>query len=196
MNKYISWIVELLKVISLILILGLSMSACGAGNIKWKEEVQLTDGRIIVVEREAIYAGGGDEWASNRAGSKIKEDIIRFANPDESGKFIGWRSMKLSPQTYPEIPLVLDIIAGQPVLFSLVAISSGCEVYSKYVYQNGKWHEELLTEIFEPKKTNLLFGTQRDLPKLLSLDEKDKRNDGSGYRKALKQIGPTAKVCG
>ncbi len=172
------------------------MSACSGGSEKWKEEVQLSDGRIIVVERESIYVGGGDEWASNRGGGKLDEERIRFASPDGSGKIVEWRSTKKDFQTYPEVPLVFDLPAGQPTVFSLVAISSGCEVYSKYVYRNGAWVEEPLPEQFGQLTTNLLFGSQRDLPKRLTLAEKNERNTVTHYRQALKQIGPTRKVCG
>lgn len=181
--------------LGLILMMGASMSAC-SGSEKWKEEVQLSDGRVVVVEREMVREGGGDEWASNRSGTKPKEYRIRFPHPDRPGEVIEWRSTKKSPQTWPEVPLVLDLEAAQPVVFSLVAISSGCEVYSKYVYRNGVWTEEPLPEQFEQHATNLLFGSQRDLPALLNLQEKLKRNDGVGYRKALKQAGPKLKVCG
>lgn len=182
------------KTIGLMLALGVSMSACGSGTEKWKEEVQLSDGRLIVVERELVREGGGDEWAFNRSGTKPKEYRIRFQYPDGSGKMVEWRSTKISPQTWPEVPLVFDVSAGQPIVFSLVAISSGWEVYSKYVYQNGLWAEEPLPEQFEQRTTNLLFGTKKDLPALVNLEEKRKRNDGVGYRKAVKQIGPTRKV--
>lgn len=180
-----------------LVVLGGGMSACtGTSDIDWKEEVRLNDGRIIVVEREAIYVGGGDEWAFNRGGGKINEERIQFPSPDGSGKTIEWRSTKKSPGTYPEIPLLLDMPVGQPTVFSLVAISNGCEVYSKYVYQQGTWVEEPLSEQFRQQTTNLLFGSQRDLPELLTLAEKNKRNSGDGYRQALKQIGPNRKVCG
>lgn len=49
-----------------ILIMGTSMNAFGflgfATTEKWKEEVQLSDGRVIVVERETLRerGGGGD----------------------------------------------------------------------------------------------------------------------------------------
>lgn len=167
----------------------------GFGGTAWKEEVQLSDKRIIVVEREMPTARGGDEWAINRSGSRPKEYRIRFEYPAGSGKMIEWVSIKKSPQTWPEVPLIFDIKAAQPMVFSLVAISSGCEVYSKYVYRNGVWIEETLPEKLEQQTTNLLFGSQRDLPSLLNLEEKHKRN-GEIYRKALKQVGPARKVCG
>ena len=184
------------QTIGLALILATNMAACGAGSETWKEEVQLSDGRVIVVERELIRERGGDEWASNRSGSKPKEYRIQFAYPDDSGKLIEWHSTKIDFQTWPEIPLVFDMKSAQPIIFSLVAISSGCEVYSKYVYKNGIWGEEPLPERFEQRATNLLFASKKDLPALLGLAEKNKRNDAIGHRKALKQIGPDRKVCG
>lgn len=184
------------KAIGLILTLGVSMSACVASSKNWKEEVQFSDGKTIIVERDAIYEGGGDEWAFNRSGSKLKEYRIRFSYPDGSGKIIEWRTTKLDSQTWPEVPLIFDMESGQPVVFTLIAISLGCEVYSRYVYRNGAWIEEMLPEQFERRTTNLLFGSQKDIPTLVNLEEKRRRNSASGYRQALKQVGPMLKVCG
>lgn len=190
------WLLKAFKTIGLALILGVSLTACGAGNIEWKEEVQLSDGNVIVVERAAIYEAGGDEWASNRSGSKINEYRIRFEYPTGSGKLVEWHSTKKDMQTYPEVPLVIDMVSSQPTIYTLIAISAGCEVYSKYVYQSGKWKEEILPKKFEQHTTNLLFGSKRDLPQFLNLQEKYKRNNGPGYRKAVKYVGPDIKICG
>ena len=184
----------------LALIFGVSMNTNAGwfgfgGTESWNEEVQLSDGRIIVVERETARERGGDEWASNRSGSKPKEYRIRFSHPDGSGQQVEWRTQKQF-ETWPEIPLVLDVESGKPIVFSLVAISIGCEIYSKYVYQGGAWIEQSLPEQSGIHETNLLFGSGKDMPKFLSLEEKRKRNSGSGYRRALKQVGPTRKVCG
>lgn len=178
----------------------ISMSACagifGSDGESWKEEVKLSDGRVIVIERETIREAGGDEWASNRGGTKPKEYKLWFADPDGSGKMIEWRSAKVSPKTWPEVPLVFDLISNKPTVFSLVAISVGCEVYSKYVYKNNEWIEESLPESFDSHETNLLFGSKRDIPALVTLGEKRNRNDGAGYGRELKQVGPVRKVCG
>jgi hypothetical protein len=190
------WILKAFITIGLALILGASLTACGAGKTSWKEEVQLNDGKFIVVERDAIYVSGGAEWASNSSGSKINEYRIRFEYPAGSGKLLEWSSIKKSPRTYPEIPLIFDILSGQPTVFSLVAISNACEVYSKYIYKNGAWVEERLPEQFEQHLTNLLFASKKNLPELLKLVEKNKRNDDIGHRKALYQAGPNLKVCG
>ena len=181
--------------IGLILTLGVSMNACGSGSNNWKEEVQLSDGRVIVVERETIREAGGDEWASNRSGSKPKEYRIRFAYPEASGKTIEWRSKKMSPQTWPEVPLVFDITLGKPTIFSLVAISIGCKVFSKYVYQNGAWIEEPLTEQFAQGTTNLLIFDDKDMHPFINLETKRKKNADS-HTQGFRQAGPARKVCG
>ena len=72
--------------LGLLLMVGLSMTACGASSEKWKEEVQLSDGKVIVVERELIREGGGDEWANNRSLSKPKEYRIQFSDSNDSKK--------------------------------------------------------------------------------------------------------------
>lgn len=189
-----NWLLKVFKATGLALIMGVSMTACGAGSIKWKEEVQLSDGKVIVVERETIYESGGAEWASNSSGMKAKEDRIRFEYPAGSGRWVEWHTIKVDNGRWPEIPLILDVKENQPFVFSLVATSNCCEVYSKYVYKNGIWIEEPLPELFEQHTTNLLFASQKNLPPLLKLAEKNKRNDDIGHRKALYQAGPNRKV--
>ena len=183
------------KTMGLMLALGISMTACSYGSDKWQEEVKLSDGRIIVINRKTIYEGGGDEWAINRSGSKPKEYRIQFADPDGSGKMIEWRSTK-AWRTWPEDPLVFDIESGNPVIFSWVGSTEpDCAVYLKYVYKNDEWIEEPLPEKFKPHTTNLFFGNANDLPKFMNLKVKKKRNSGYGTR-WLYQVGPNRKVCG
>jgi len=187
--KYGLW--RALKTIGVALVLGMSMSACSES---WKEEVPLSDGRVIIVERKKINEAGGDEWAFNRSGSKPKEYRMRFDDPGGSGKVIEWRSIRISPQTWPEVPLVLDMVDGKPTVFTLLG-NYGCEEFFKYVYENGAWASEPLPDKFEKHKTNLLFGEKKNLPGFVDLEEKRKRNGGM-YRDTLKQVGPVRKVCG
>ena len=195
--KYTKGILGLLVAI---LIMGTSMNAFGflgfGGSEKWKEEVQLSDGRIIVVERETLREGGGGEWASNRSGTKPKEHRIRLAYPEGSGKMIEWRSTKKSPATWPEFPLILDLESGQPIVFTSVGIGARCEVYSKYTYRNGAWNEELLSERFAERMTNLFLRNGVDMPKFVDLETKRKGNAEIGYRRSIRQVGPARQVCG
>lgn len=189
------WLKQIVK-FGMLVMMGVSMSACGSGSEKWKEEVQLSDGRIIVIARETIHERGGDEWASNRSGSKPKERRIRFAHPDRAEQMIEWHSTKLDSQTWPEKPLILDVAAEQPIVYSLVSISSGCEIYSKYVYRSDAWVEEPLPEKFELRITNLFIRDGVDMPSFVNIETKRNANSSFDYRRSLKQVGPTRKVCG
>lgn len=179
----------------LILMMGVSMSAC-SGEQKWKEEVQLSDGKLIVVERELILESGGDEWVLNRSGSKPKEYRVRLEHPAGSGKIIEWRSTKQDMQTWPEKPLILDLEGGQPILFSIVAIDIACEVYSKYAYRNGLWSEEALPLVFEMQNTNLFIKAGVDMPGFVNFETKRKINSSVDFRRSLKQVGPKKIICG
>ncbi len=191
---------NLLLLFSILVLGAASMNLSGCmrfgGTEKWKEEVQLSDGRVIVVERETIREGGGDEIVANPSGTKPKEYRIRFADPGGSGQQIEWRSTKKDEQTWPEIPLILDIEDGKSVVYTILPINSVCEIYLKYVYQNGSWIEEELPDEFESRKTNLYLRDGIDMPKFVNLETKKKENEDLGYRPSIRQVGPKRKVCG
>jgi hypothetical protein len=167
----------------------------GSSEFKWKEEVMLSSGKVVVIERVTASERGGNEWASNRGGFKPREYRLRIPYPSAVGEWIEWKTRK-EFATWPEVPLVLDIVAGKVTIFSLVAISNGCEVYSKYVYEMDSWVEEMLPEQFVATPTNLLVGDSKDLPRLVRISEKVQRNSSKGYRRALMRVGPSRKVCG
>lgn len=176
-----------------LMLLGGSMSACSGGSAKWKEEVQLSDGRIIVVERETFRDRGGDEWASNRSGSKPKEYRIWFSYPDGSGKVVEWRSIK-ETETWPEVPLILDVQEGRPIVFSSVSTSGGGHIYSKYVYQNSAWIEEQLPETFPRRAKNLLIFDPVDMPEFVNLKTKHEFDDDNMRAVGMRgyaHVGPT-----
>ena len=187
-------------IITILIFIGVTnMNAAGFlgfGNTeKWKEEVKLSDGRIIVVERKIVNESGGGEWASNRSGLKPKDYYIWF-DIDGSGKTIEWHTIKKSPRTYPEIPLVIDLENGQPVIYTLVGVRPACEAYNKYAYRNGVWVEEILPEKFEPRARNLFVRGKDDIPKFINLEMKRKINESGHSRQPVMQVGPTREICG
>jgi hypothetical protein len=161
------------------------------GTNKWQEEVKLSDGRIIVVERQTLTERGGDEWAANRAGTKTKEHRIVFQNPDHPGKTVEWRSTKTDARKYPEKPLILDLEAGEPVVFTILANSKTTQEYSKYLYRNGSWIEEKLPDEFEKRNTNLYLPVGKGL---IDLETKRLGNAQTGYDLNLREVGPKRKV--
>lgn len=179
--------------LGLILMMGVSLSACSSDQ-KWKEEVKLSDGRVIVVERELLTESGGDEWALNRSGSKPKEYQIRFEHPTGSGKTIEWHSRKKSPNKYPEIPLVLDVESGRAVIFSSVFSYGGCQVYSEYIFNNGTWVEEILPPEFVKRTTNLQILNNKEGLSFINLEHKRKKNSDARAQD-YKQVGPKHPYC-
>ena len=165
------------------------------GTEKWKEEVQLSDGRVVLVERETLHERGGGEIVFNRSGTKPKERRIRFAHPNGSGKIVEWVSTK-SYRTWPEKPLFFDFESGCPVVYASVGFRTLCEMYSKYIYRDGIWHEEMLPETFEKRTTNLFIRDGVNMPKFVDLEIKRKGNAEVGYSRSLKQVGPTRQICG
>lgn len=182
--------------ICLLLAIGVSLNAYGSSTEKWGEEVQLSDGRTIVVEREIILERGGDEWAHNRSGKKPREYRIRFPAPDGAGQTIEWKSIKKTPNGWPENALVLDVESGQAIVYASVYITDGCEVYLKYRYQDGVWIEDPLPEKFGQRATNLLIRAGVNMPKFVTLQEKRLANKEPNYRPSIRNVGPRRQVCG
>jgi len=187
---------NLFKVVTAVssgMILTISLTACGAGSEKWKEEVQLSDGKVIVVERELVLERGGDEWAANRRGVKPKERHIRFADTNGSGKLVEWRSVKKDISTRPEIPLILDVMTGQWVIFSTIPKPNGCLMYNKYIYKNGVWVEEKLPPTFEQRATNLYLFQNEGLSHIDLNKKRENIDDIRNHR--LVQVGPSHPNC-
>lgn len=163
---------------------------------RWTEEVQLSDGSVIVVSRETIREGGGDEIVSNPSGSKPKTYRLYFKNPDESGKEIEWHSIK-KEGTWPEIPLILDREAGAFVVFSTLGGVGGCLDYFKYLYRNNVWIEEALPirpALFPERKTNLLISDYKGMPSHITQPIKNKEN--TDVRKMdFIRVGPKRPSC-
>ena len=178
-------------------VLIVSVTACSK-TVTWTEEVELSNGQTIFIERETKHRPGGVEWVRG-SGWKPEQYIIRFQYPPGLGHMIEWRSTKISPATYPEFPLLLDTEPKKdiPFLVSIHWPKDGCFEYVRYVAREGSWVEDPLLAEFEPIPANLILGAAGlDLPKKVTLELKRRVNADIGYRKRLKQIGPKQSACG
>jgi hypothetical protein len=174
--------------IIMLLLIPIFFSGCAATE-RWREEVQLGDGRIIIIERELLREGGGDEIAVNRSGTKPKEHRLRFAHPDKPTQEAEWRSTKFYKGSWPEKPLFLDLESGKLTVFAEVGIGPAEAMYSKYVFRNGSWQEEKLPDIFPARNPNLYMKTGSDMPSYVDLEKKSK-DPHRYHRRSLKLIGP------
>lgn len=170
----------------------ISLCGCFAGTERWREEVQLDDGRVITIEREILYERGGGEIVSNPSGTKPKEYRLYFTLPDQPEKVIEWRGKKLFDGSWPEFPLLLDIEADQPIVFTSVGIGPREAMYSKYVFQNDIWREEELPETFPERASNLFLKIGIDMPGYVDLETK--RKAYRSYRRVSKKVGPKLRV--
>lgn len=142
----------------MILTMGASMSACAglSGHSKrWKEEVQLHDGRVIVVERSFNL---GDYSAPGSLERPALDETLTFALPG-ANKEIVWKTEFRNDVPEPNSlgPLLLDIVDGAPYLATSPA---GCIAYNKwgrpnppyilFKYINDEWKRIPLEE-FPPK---------------------------------------------
>ena len=121
-----------LSLAPLVLIVLLSLTACatqsgGIGHtMRWKEEVKLYDGQVIVVER--LYNLGGYLAIESHNRSPLDETLT-FTLPD-SGKAIVWKTeFNDSPEPNSLGPLLLDVVDGIPYLATSPA---GCIAYNKW----------------------------------------------------------------
>ena len=140
--------------LGLLLMLGVSMSAGAAlfGHTKgWKEEVQLHDGRVLLIERSFNLGGYPTLDARER---RLLDETITFTLPESDQKVV-WKTD--FDNTVPEPnslgPLLLDIVSGVPYLATSPA---GCIAYNKwgrpnppyilFKYVNDAWRQIPLKE--------------------------------------------------
>jgi hypothetical protein len=163
-------LLRVFKTIGLILILGVSMSACagflGFGGTSWNEEVLLHDGSKIIVERSQLREGGHELGS----GPPIKEHAITFIPPGAS-KTITWKDEFTEDIGHANFTLLaLHILNGVPYI---VTTPDLCVAYNKwgrpnppYVFfkhDGNAWQRIQLSEFpAEFKEINLVVNAYRE----------------------------------
>ena len=122
-------LVRLVTIISLVLILGVSMSAYGFGGDSWKEEVLLHDGSKMIVARSQTY-GGYSEPASRER--QLVEEVWEFTIPGTEPRVIWKSNWGRNIQDNLNL-LVLGFLGNTPY----IATSTGlCHAYNKWKRPN------------------------------------------------------------
>lgn len=149
--------------LGLLLMMGVSMSACGSGTETWKEEVLLHDGSKIIVKRSQTF-GGRHEFGQS---PPIKEHSVTFT-PAGSNKPITWKSEFSKDIGHANFGLLaLDIVNG---VAYVVARPTGCLSYNKwgrpsppyvfFKYVDEQWKQIALAELpAEIKQSNVVIDT-------------------------------------
>src|SRR5574340_506115 len=154
----------LITKLGLLLMMGMSMSACSATS--WKEEVLLHDGSKVVVKR-TVERGGRHE-IGQRAGAT--NETLSFTLPG-TGQAVTWEdkfSEDIGSSNFNL--LMLEILDGTAYL---VASPMGCLSYNKwgrpnppyvvFKYQGNEWQRIALHELpAELKIPNLVISSPDD----------------------------------
>lgn len=167
------WLTQITK-LGLLLMMAVSMNTeaglFGRSN-GWKEEVQIHDGSILVVERTYKLA---DYLIPGSSEPPAQDENLAFTLPG-SNKRISWKTDYRNdlPEPNSLTPLLLDIVGGIPYLATSPA---GCISYNKwgrpnppyilFKYENEKW-ERIPLEAFPPELTraNLMSRPSSDMLK-------------------------------
>lgn len=156
------WLKQIAK-LGMILMMGVSISA-NAATMSWKEEAQLHDGGILVVER--FYNLGGYPTLDSRERAALDETVT-FSLP-ATGKEITWKTdfRDSQPEQNSLNLLLLDVVKGVPYIATYPA---GCIAYNKwgrpnppyilFKYEGDEWKQIPLAEFpAELTKTNVIVG--------------------------------------
>lgn len=201
------WLKRITK-FGLILMMGVSMSADAGlfGRSKgWKEEVQLHDGRVLLIERSFNLGGYPTLDARER---RLLDETITFTLPESDQKVV-WKTDfdNTVPKPNSLGPLLLDIVGDVPYLATSPA---GCIAYNKwgrpnppyilFKYVNAAWQQiplkEFPAELVQANLMNMPASDQLK-PYYNVAAVKAKRADGniSDYAKTiLREAFPQARI--
>ena len=168
------------------------LAACGReSTFEWKEEVQLQDGRVIVVTQKRRYERVYD---GNSTGDITRESWLTFSLPESENKVVVWNE-KLKPR-------ILNIDQGKIYVVGWPPTSREFDLYGKvkpgwicFVLSDGKWERISLNQV--PKTiwgTNLLLGgkPKNDLTFISLIQKKSKEMNGDHrYDSDTKYINPS-----
>ena len=166
-NRHV--LLGLVTTISLVLTLGVSMSAdaglFGFGGTSWEEEVLLHDGSKLIVKRSQTR-GGRHEIGQE---VPINAHKISFTLPGAHEAIMWETTIGLGANDSSLGLLALDVVKGVPYI---VTSTYGCHAYNKwgrpnppYVFfkYDGKTWQRILLEEFpaEIKEANVVNGIQK-----------------------------------
>jgi hypothetical protein len=149
-------------------------------SAEWREEVQLSDGRVIEITQQRQY----EETYDGHGRSNIVRDAwIRFRLPETGFKEVVWHEQLIGMR--------FDVVDGKPFIVAYPATGREFDRYGKpipaylgFIYEHDQWHRVPFSEIPESQYDFNLVA-DRILPDgmtRLSLTEKNsKKFNGSSY---------------
>lgn len=149
------------KITVVFLVLLPILGACDS-TFKWKEEIRLHDGRLIVVDRVDVLGG----WHEPGQSASEKKRTIVFSDPDDKKK--KYTHALTGSSNY----LVLDFLNGVPWMVVLVGPFSHdtkCPVgsYEAITWREGRWASVSYSDL--PKNisiVNMAYSYAPDQPEM------------------------------
>jgi hypothetical protein len=115
-----------------------SLSACArASTVKWKEDVRLLDGRVIVVTQEK-RCEGGDYKAKTNATCLAREAWVTIRLPEFSSKEIVWHE-SLDPMVINVYEGRLYIVGSPPTGVEFRKYGATNPPYFGFVWDTQAW---------------------------------------------------------
>jgi len=158
---------------------------------EWQEEVQLNDGRVIVVTQKKRCEGAytGNEYVQCIA----REAWLTINLPEFSDKPIVWHE-KLKPTVLNIHNKVLYIVARFPTEREFKFYGEPQPPYIGYIWKGDSWQRIPFVDIPEEiYNTNMLIeGIPPEEVRYLSLEKKNSKkfNGNNTYPKYIKKIDP------
>jgi hypothetical protein len=182
--------VKLLKIL-LFALLAIQAAGCSK-TVQWEEDVQLNDGRIIVVTQKK-RCEGGDFVAKNGASCVAREAWLTIRLPEFSDKDIVWHE-SLDPMVLNVHQGRLFLVARPPHMLEFRAYGATNPPYFGFVWELGQWRRIAFTEIPDAiyDRNMLIESIPQNRTKHLTLEIKDSRleNGNPVYSKDLRRIDP------
>lgn len=175
--KHVLQSVAAIVVLALVVV-GAGLLRVAGGRLSWTEEVRLSDGRTIVVDRSNRYDDVG--WTKPASSGLFQRARLAFATPRPIIHLKDWEG---SAQ-----PLILDVRDGKAYLVAIVTSYSGVEEFGKpdpgyvaFVFSGDHWKRIDLKDLPSGLSVNLLVLPRADLvrhePVSISTKERAKAQD-------------------
>ena len=195
MTTNYQWLGNIAKLV-LLLMMGMSMSACSAKK-NWKEEVLLHDGQKIIVER---HFNLGSATLESRERKELDE-TVSFTLPG-SNKNIIWKTEFNNFSSEPNGLgiLLLDIVNGTPYI---AARPAGCISFNKwkrpnppynfFKYDGSNWQRITLEEFPAIlNNTNFIVGSPptellKSFYTIEQVNEQNKDIRAEGYKTIIRK---------
>jgi hypothetical protein len=159
-------------------------------SAEWREEVQLSDGRVVEITQQRQYE---EAYDGHGRSTIVRDAWIRFRLPETDFKEVVWHEQLIGMR--------FDVVDGKPFIVAYPATGQEFDRYGKpvpaylgYSYENGQWHRVPFSEIPESQYDFNLVA-KRILPhgmiRLSLTDKNSKKFNGNLYiYKAYKRITP------